>query len=71
MREEDQSTVGDEILDGEENSFEFESVSCFVFSKYSKPRQWTIQLLRWPYPFENKNKNNKARIPMLLREHRK
>jgi len=36
-----------------DENFEFESVSCFVISKHSKPRRWIIQLLKWPYPFEN------------------
>lgn len=37
----------------EDGDFEFESVSCFVISKHSKPRRWIIQLMKWPYPFEN------------------
>lgn len=35
-----------------DGSFVFESVSCFVISKDSKPRRWIIQLIKWPYPFE-------------------
>lgn len=37
----------------EDGDFEFEPVSCFVISKHSKPRRWIIQLMKWPYPFEN------------------
>lgn len=36
-----------------DGSSEFEAVSCFVISKDSKARRWMIQLIKWPYPFEN------------------
>ena len=45
-------TDGKNSLDDVESNFEFESVSCFVFSKHSRLRQWTVQLLQWPYPFK-------------------
>ena len=35
-----------------EDAFEFEAVSCFVIPHFSRPRRWTIQLIKWPYPFE-------------------
>lgn len=43
-----------EKIHGEEKvdeGFEFESISCLLIAKDSKPRQWTIQLIKWPYPF--------------------
>ena len=46
-------TDGKNSLDDVESNFEFESVSCFVFSKHSRLRQWTVQLLQWPYPFKS------------------
>ena len=45
------TTPADAYLDG--TAFEFESRSCFVISKDSKPRRWIIQLIKWPYPFKN------------------
>lgn len=51
MKKEHQ-TDGKNSLDDVESNFEFESVSCFVFSKHSRLRQWTVQLLQWPYPFK-------------------
>ena len=39
---------GEEKVD---EGFEFESISCLLIAKDSKPRQWTIQLIKWPYPF--------------------
>ena len=45
-----------------EESFEFESVSCFIISKDSKPRRWIIQLLKWPYPLWKFSVNTKAYI---------
>lgn len=42
-------TDGKNSLDDVESNFEFESVSCFVFSKHSRLRQWTVQLLQWPW----------------------
>ena len=51
MKQEKHS-AGKEMLGTEEDNFGFESVSCFVLSKHSKPRKWTVQVLKWPYPLK-------------------
>lgn len=48
MKQEKHS-AGKEMLGTEEDNFGFESVSCFVLSKHSKPRKWTVQVLKWPW----------------------